>query len=202
MNNLSIKQFEIGNYKNFTYIISCTKTNEAAIIDAPEGADTLIDILKKNNLKLKYIINTHNHNDHIADNEIIKSKTNALIIMHELDNKLYKKADKAVIDNEILALGNLSLKVIHTPGHTPGGICIYIENHLFTGDTLFVGDSGRTDLPGGDRKLLGQSIRKLMQLPGNTVIYPGHNYGVSKTSTLDNEKKYNVNAVEYGFALK
>jgi glyoxylase-like metal-dependent hydrolase (beta-lactamase superfamily II) len=96
-------------------------------------------------------------------------------------------------------VGEITFEVIHTPGHTPGGICLYAEGNLFTGDTLFVGDSGRTDLAGGHRPTLGASIRRLMQLPDDTAVWPGHDYGPTPTSTLHWEKRNNVNAVEYGY---
>ncbi|MEE4264509.1 MAG: MBL fold metallo-hydrolase, partial [Desulfobacteraceae bacterium] len=92
--------------------------------------------------------------------------------------------------------------VFHTPGHTPGGICLHAQGNLFTGDTLFVGDSGRTDLAGGDRSALGKSIRRLMELPEDTIVWPGHDYGPTPSSTLGWEKRNNVNAIEYGYFVQ
>jgi glyoxylase-like metal-dependent hydrolase (beta-lactamase superfamily II) len=120
-------------------------------------------------------------------------------MIHALDAGGYPRADVHLNDNEKIHVGEISFEVIHTPGHTPGGICLYADGQLFTGDTLFVGDSGRTDLPGGDRPTLGASIRRLMELPENTVVWPGHDYGPSPSSTLGWEKRHNVNAREYGY---
>ncbi len=114
----------------------------------------------------------------------------------------YPAADVLLKDDKTLQLGEITFDVIHTPGHTPGGICLHVQGNLFTGDTLFVGDSGRTDLPGGDRPTLGKSIRRLMQLPDDTIIWPGHDYGPTPTSTIGWEKRNNVNAKEYGYCVK
>ena len=111
-------------------------------------------------------------------------------------------ADMFLKDEQTIKLGDITFDVIHTPGHTPGGMCLYAQGNLFTGDTLFVGDSGRTDLPGGHRPTLGQSIRRLMQLPDDTVVWPGHNYGPTPFSTLGWEKRHNVNAKEYGYYVE
>jgi glyoxylase-like metal-dependent hydrolase (beta-lactamase superfamily II) len=132
----------------------------------------------------------------------LKSLTGAEIIIHILDADAYPHADIQVIDEEIFQLGEITYNILHTPGHTPGGICIYAEGNLFTGDTLFVGDSGRTDLPGGHRPTLAESIRRLMKLPDDTIVWPGHNYGPTSSSTLHWEKRNNVNAKEYGYYVE
>jgi len=103
------------------------------------------------------------------------------------------------VDEKPFQLGEIVFTVFHTPGHTPGGVCLYAEGHLFTGDTLFVGDSGRTDLPDGHRPTLGASIRRLMELPDETIVWPGHDYGPTANSTIGWEKRHNVNAREYGY---
>jgi glyoxylase-like metal-dependent hydrolase (beta-lactamase superfamily II) len=123
-------------------------------------------------------------------------------VIHALDASGYPEADVLLKDEKTLQLGEITFEVIHTPGHTPGGICLHAEGHLFTGDTLFVGDSGRTDLPGGDRPTLGRSIRRLMQLPDDTVVWPGHDYGPMPASTIGWEKRNNVNAREYGYYVE
>ncbi len=106
--------------------------------------------------------------------------------MHEADIPYYQQeVDVVLHDGDIIQIGDtVRLEVLHTPGHSPGGVCYYGDGKLFTGDTLFVGDSGRTDLPYGHRPTLGASIRRLMQLPEDTVVMPGHNYGPAPTSTL------------------
>ena len=122
--------------------------------------------------------------------------------IHEHDGDRYPGADILLTDGKILQLGDITFDVIHTPGHTRGGICLHVQGNLFTGDTLFVGDSGRTDLAGGDRSSLGKSIRRLMELPEETVVWPGHDYGPTSTSTLGWEKRNNVNAIEYGYFVQ
>jgi glyoxylase-like metal-dependent hydrolase (beta-lactamase superfamily II) len=113
----------------------------------------------------------------------------------------YPGADILLIDEDIWPLDEITFDIFHTPGHTPGGICLYAQGNLFTGDTLFVGDSGRTDLAGGHRPTLGKSIRRLMKLPDDTIIWPGHNYGPTPSSTIHWEKRNNVNAREYGYGV-
>jgi len=109
-----------------------------------------------------------------------------------------------IIEEETnILVGKLNFKIFQTPGHTPGGLCFYTNGVLFTGDTLFVGDSGATSFNGGNRLELGKSLRRIMsELPNDTIIYPGHDYGITETSSLDWEKRNNINAKEYGFYVE
>jgi glyoxylase-like metal-dependent hydrolase (beta-lactamase superfamily II) len=197
-----IKQLDIGYMDNFCYIVGCKKTRKALVIDPGHDVDQIVSAAEKQGLEIETIVNTHAHGDHTAGNAELKSLTGAKIIIHALDAAGYPKADVFLKDEKTLKLGEITFDVIHTPGHTPGGICLHAEGNLFTGDTLFVGDSGRTDLPGGDRPTLGKSIRRLMQLPDDTTIWPGHNYGPTPTSTIGWEKRHNINAKEYGYYVK
>jgi glyoxylase-like metal-dependent hydrolase (beta-lactamase superfamily II) len=194
-----IKQIEGDPLDNFSYIIGCEKSGEAIIIDPGPCAQKLVDIAVNENLEIKLIVNTHGHSDHTAGNEQLKDLTGAKIFIHSHDVDRYPQADQVLKDETQIQFGEIRIDVIQTPGHTPGGICLYSQGNLFTGDTLFVGDSGRTDLPGGDRPTLGASIRKLMQLPDDTIVWPGHNYGPTPTSTIGWEKRNNINAKEYGY---
>ncbi len=194
-----IQQVDVGYLDNFSYIIGCEKSGKALVIDPGPDAEQLKGAADKAGLTIDLIVNTHGHGDHTAGNEGLKALTKAKIIIHGKDADRYPQADQFLRDETSIQVGELQLEVIHTPGHTPGGICLYVDGNLFTGDTLFVGDSGRTDLPGGDRPSLGASIRKLMQLPDDTVIWPGHNYGPTPNSTIGWEKRNNVNAKEYGY---
>jgi hydroxyacylglutathione hydrolase len=194
-----IKQIEVGYLDNFSYLIGCKRSRQALIIDPGPDAQKLVDMAVQENLEIKMIVNTHGHDDHTVGNHQLKALTDAKIIIHGKDADRYPSADLFLKDENQIRLGELVFDVIHTPGHTPGGICLYALGNLFTGDTLFVGDSGRTDLPGGDRPTLGASIRKLMQLPDETIVWPGHNYGPTSTSTIGWEKRNNVNAKEYGY---
>ena len=197
-----IKQLEIGYMDNFCYIVGCEVTRQAMVIDPGGDVDRIVSEAKKENLEIVTIVNTHGHGDHTAGNAELKSLTGAEIIIHILDADVYPEADIQVIDEDIFQLGEFTYDILHTPGHTPGGICIYAQGNLFTGDTLFVGDSGRTDLPGGHRPTLAKSIRRLMELPDDTIVWPGHNYGPTTSSTLYWEKRNNVNAKEYGYYVK
>jgi len=197
-----IKQIEIGYMDNFCYIVACEKTRKALVIDPGADVERILSIAEKDGLEIVKIVNTHGHGDHTAGNAKLKSLTGAKIIIHTLDADRYPGADILVSDEETLQLGEITFNVIHTPGHTPGGICLHAQGNLFTGDTLFVGDSGRTDLAGGHRPTLGKSIRRLMELPDDTIIWPGHNYGPTPTSTIHWEKRNNVNAREYGYYVE
>jgi hydroxyacylglutathione hydrolase len=197
-----IKQLDIGYMDNFCYIVGCEKTRKALVIDPGRDVDRIVSAAEKQGLEIEAIVNTHAHGDHTAGNAELKSLTGAKIFIHALDAAGYPKADVFLKDEKTLQLGAITFEVIHTPGHTPGGICLHAQGNLFTGDTLFVGDSGRTDLPGGDRPTLGKSIRRLMQLPDDTIIWPGHDYGPTPTSTIGWEKRNNVNAREYGYYVQ
>ena len=197
-----IRQLEIGYMENFCYIVGCQNTRKALVIDPGADVELIVSEAQKENLKIETIVNTHAHGDHTAGNSKLKAITGAKIIIHALDADGYPKADVLLSDDQSLQLGEINFDVIHTPGHTPGGICLHAEGNLFTGDTLFVGDSGRTDLPGGDRPTLGKSIRRLMKLPDHTIIWPGHNYGPTPSSTIHWEKRNNVNAKEYGYYVE
>ena len=197
-----IKQLDIGYMDNFTYLVGCEKTRKAMVIDPGADVDRIESEARSESLSIVLIVNTHGHGDHTAGNAELKKRTGASVVIHAADAGNVPEADLRLTDEKTLRLGAVTFEVIHTPGHTPGGICLFAEGQLFTGDTLFVGDSGRTDLPGGHRPTLGASIRRLMQLPDDTVVWPGHDYGPTPSSTLHWEKRNNVNAVEYGYYEK
>jgi hydroxyacylglutathione hydrolase len=197
-----ILQIPVGAMDNFTYIVGCEKTRKAVVIDPGFEVERIVREAEDSNLKIELILNTHDHGDHTAGNTKLKELTGAKIIIHALDASNNVYPDMRLDGDTTLNIGEIVFKVIHTPGHTPGGICLYAEGNLFTGDTLFVGDSGRTDLAGGHRPTLGASIRRLMQLPDDTIVWPGHDYGPTPTSTIHWEKRHNVNAKEYGFHVK
>jgi glyoxylase-like metal-dependent hydrolase (beta-lactamase superfamily II) len=197
-----IKQIASGYMDNFCYIVGCEKTRQAMVIDPGSDIERIVSEAEKENLEIVTILNTHGHGDHTAGNAGLKARTGARVIIHELDRNGYPGADVLLGNEKTLQLGDITFDVIHTPGHTPGGISLHAQGNLFTGDTLFVGDSGRTDLSGGDRPTLGKSIRRLMELPDHTVVWPGHNYGPTPSSTLGWEKRNNVNAREYGYYVE
>ncbi len=196
-----IRQLEVGTMDNFCYLVGCAETRQAMVIDPGGDIDKILSAARSESLTIKIIVNTHGHGDHTAGSAALKARTGARVLLHAADAGGVK-ADGHLSDGDRLRVGALLVEVIHTPGHTPGGVCLYAGGNLFTGDTLFVGDSGRTDLPGGDRSTLGASIRRLMKLPEDTVVWPGHDYGPTPSSTLAWEKRHNVNAREYGYHVE
>jgi glyoxylase-like metal-dependent hydrolase (beta-lactamase superfamily II) len=206
---VEIEQMKVGYMDVFAYLVWCPRTKEALVID-PGGDEALIlERIKEKGLTLKYIVNTHGHGDHTDGNMKLKAFSGAKIVMHVEDDKMFNSpmgqemsrpfgftpspdADILVNDGDEILIGDFSLKVIHTPGHSPGGICLYGEGNLFTGDTLFVGGIGRTDLPGASTSQFMKSIKeKLLTLPGETIVWPGHDYGMAPSSTIDTERKTN-----------
>jgi len=175
---------------NFSYIIADDTTREAAVVDSSFNAGEITRILKAENLNLKYIINTHSHSDHTAGNEELRSMFNAKIVAHKTSRI---NAGVKVADGDIIRVGSIPVKVIHTPGHTPDSICLLVDNQkLLTGDTLFVGECGRTDLAGGNSKSLYHSLfHKILKLNDNVEVYPGHDYGSKPFSTVGEEKRSN-----------
>lgn len=195
----------IGIYSANCYIIGCEDTNEVVIVDPGGGVDIILDVIEKKNLNVKYIILTHGHGDHIGGIVKLKNEINAPILVHKDDedmlldsslnltsmmsiDKIEIKPDRLLEDNDIINIGNLEAKIIHTPGHTKGSICIKVKDTLITGDTLFKGSIGRSDLYGGDHETLINSIKsKLLILDEDIKVYPGH----GDSSTIKYEKKNN-----------
>lgn len=182
------QQVQAGGDRNFGYFIGDEDSKESAVIDPSYSPEKFIDIARKYNMKIRYIINTHSHGDHTEGSYILKEKTGAEIIMHK---SAYSKHDISVDDGDIIKLGKLELKIIHTPGHTPDSICILADNKLMTGDTLFVGKIGGTNTDESARIEFDSLFNKLMKLDDNIEVYPGHDYGVAPTSTIQNERKTN-----------
>ncbi len=200
-----IKKLAVGPVQANCYILGCEDTKEAVVIDPGDETDRILIMLAELKLKVKYIINTHGHFDHVGGNKRLRDATGAEIIIHSLDAKMLGMTaehasawglsgensfppDKTVEDGDSIVFGNITLKVIHTPGHSPGGISLLVDDSVFVGDTLFEGSIGRTDFPEADHETLISNIRnKLFALDDAVKVYPGH----MGTTTIGQEKRFN-----------
>lgn len=202
---MKILRIPAGIYAANCYIIFSQDSKAGIIVDPGGDTDDLIKVINDNNIELKYIVLTHGHGDHIGGVAELKSKFNIPLLIHEADSELLKDGnknlsnimgvgsvelipDKTIKDGDEILFGELKAIVLHTPGHTKGGICLKINDQLISGDTLFKGSIGRTDLLGGSYEELIDSIKnKLLILPGETIVLPGH----GQPSTIKVEKASN-----------
>lgn len=211
-----IKQIPVGPFQVMTYLVACPHTREAVIIDPAGEEDKLLSLIKTENIKVKYILNTHGHADHVLGNPKLKEVLKIPVCMHEADDRFFSDkavrektseelglpppdpADIRLTDEDVVEVGTLKITVIHTPGHTPGSVCYLVDGNLFSGDTLFVGAAGRTDLIGGSLETLLESLEKrLIVLPKETIVWPGHNYGDTPTSTMGREIEENLYITDF-----
>jgi hydroxyacylglutathione hydrolase len=178
------------NGDNFSYILADEDTGEAAVVDTSFNANEIMQILREKQFKLKYIICTHGHPDHVAGNMALRSALSGLVVGH---NSSRIRTDIKVEDGDILKVGNITINVLSTPGHTPDSICLLVdEKILLTGDTLFVGECGRTDLAGGNPANMYDSLfNKILKLNDEVDVYPGHDYGSSPQSSIGVERRTN-----------
>jgi hydroxyacylglutathione hydrolase len=187
---LKVLQIAVGEMANFTYILVDEGAAKVAIIDPSWNLTDIIETLKKNSWKADYVINTHTHFDHVLGNEEIAAITGAKIVQHKDSTS---NRDLAVSDGDTIGLGKIRLIILHTPGHSADSMCIIADDKvIFTGDTLFVGSCGRVDLPGSNPNAMYDSLyRKIPKLNDSLVVYPGHDYGSRRTSTIGEEKNTN-----------
>ena len=189
-----LRQIELGPMQNFVYLMGCPKTREAVVIDPGWEPEKIIEALQKEDLKLKGILATHYHFDHVNGVEGLLKKHDVPFYVNEKDAFALKKFEssiKKVKGEDTLQVGNISIRFLHTPGHTPGSQCFLVEDSLVSGDTLFINYCGRCDLPGGDAREMFQSLSRLRQLDHKIVLYPGHNYSDVPSATMENQKKTN-----------
>lgn len=200
-----IRKLVVGDLQTNCYIVGDEKTKEGVVIDPGGDPEDIEKVVQKEGLKIKYIILTHGHADHIAALTELKKKTNALILIHPADSDMLvdptynlsiftgqelvcPKADRFLDDGDKIKIGALELEVLHTPGHSPGGISLFVDKMIFTGDALFCGGIGRTDFPGASHTQLLNSIKeKILSKPDDTVVYSGH----GPETTVGEEKRNN-----------
>jgi hydroxyacylglutathione hydrolase len=190
------EQINAGGDRNFGYFIAESEGGFAAVVDPSGRPDLFFELIEKHGVSLKYVIITHDHSDHTGGAEELARQSSAKLVLHRSAGD---RADLPVEDGDELNLGGLSLKVIHTPGHTRDSICILTGDILLTGDTLFVGKVGGTDLGSQARSEYDSLHKKLMSLPDATRVYPGHDYGVAPSSTIGQEKRSNPFIVQKSF---
>jgi glyoxylase-like metal-dependent hydrolase (beta-lactamase superfamily II) len=186
---MKVYQVAVGPMQNFSYVVEDESTHEAIVIDPSWDLDKITQIVEEQNLNPKYIVNTHWHDDHTRGNEDLAKDLSVKIVQHNASDL---KNDMTVSDGDSIKFGCSELVVYHTPGHSKDSICLVGDGKIFSGDTLFVGNCGRIDLPGGSSRELYHSLFDVISnLDDGLVMYPGHDYGSSQTSTIGNEKVTN-----------
>lgn len=175
--------------QNFAYLVADPDARVAAVIDPSFDARILQQIAAERGWKIDLILNTHQHFDHVFDNERLAAETGAKVAAHRLAPT---RKDITFDDGDVLAVGSLKLRVVHTPGHSPDSVCFVVEDRLFTGDTLFIGECGRCDLPGSDPGAMYDSLfHTLGALDGKLAVLPGHDYGPAPSATLEDQRRTN-----------
>src|SRR2546426_1877400 len=199
-----LKQLELGPMQNFVYLVGDPVVRECVVVDPAWEIDTIVDTAARDDMRLVGALVTHTHQDHVGGSlaswgmpgripgvEELLAKARAKIYVHKAEREFLPGlgSDLVKVDNhDTLAVGRLTLTFLHTPGHTPGSQCFLVDGRLISGDTLFIGSCGRTDLPGSDPKEMYYSLtQRLAALPDDTLLFPGHNYG-GPSSTLRAEE--------------
>ncbi len=184
---MEVLTIRVGN-DNFSYLI--IEGNRASLVDPGVDPDEALVLIKKRDLKLDHVIATHHHDDHTHSIQDVVDRTGAFVIASEQCSSLMGGVDRIVKEGDLIRLGGLKIEVMETPGHTEGGICLIVGNtYLITGDTLFMGDCGRCDLPGGSLSEMFSSLQRLKQLDDRLVVFPGHDYGPEPYDTLKNQMR-------------
>ena len=203
--SLYFKQIEIGPMHNYVYLIGSTETHKAAVVDAAWDIDEILRIAAQDEMKITHALVTHTHPDHVgggfAGMEIagateLLDKCKAKVVVHKAEAEFIKglsSSDMIKTDNgDKVDVGGLEIKLLHTPGHTPGSQCFLVDDRVVSGDTLFIDACGRVDFPGGNPEQMYYSLtQKLVALPDNMILFPGHNYAPLKHATMGEQKKTN-----------
>jgi hydroxyacylglutathione hydrolase len=180
-----LEQYQVGPLQNFTYLVANEEGGEGVVIDPSFQIDPVLEAIDARRVKVRYILNTHSHRDHIAGNADIRERTGAKVVAHRtapLDQ------DLSVADGDVVESGRIRFEVVHTPGHTQDSVLYIFEGHVATGDTLFVGEAGWTE---NAEQSYDSLLRRIVQLDDALVVLPGHDYGVTPTSTIGREKREN-----------
>ncbi len=200
---LYLKQMELGPMQNFVYLVGDPEADECVVVDAAWEIDTIVRTAEADGMRITGALVTHTHQDHVGGHlfgmdipgvEDLLERVPAKVYVHKAEREFLRGFGSDLVKVEAgteLAVGRLTVTFIHTPGHTPGSQCFFVDGRLISGDTLFIGACGRTDLPGGDPAELHRSLtQRLAKLPDETVLFPGHNYG-GPSSTIGDEKRQN-----------
>jgi glyoxylase-like metal-dependent hydrolase (beta-lactamase superfamily II) len=204
-NRLYFKQLEIGPMQNYVYLIGSTETRKVALVDAAWEIDTILKIAKQDEMEITHAFVTHTHPDHVgggfAGMEIdgvteLLEKCKAKVVVHKAEAEFLKglsASDLIKTDHgDKIVVGGIEIELMHTPGHTPGSQCFLVDNRIVSGDTLFIDACGRVDFPGGNPEQMYNSLtQKLMALPDETILFPGHNYAALPHATIGEQKKTN-----------
>jgi glyoxylase-like metal-dependent hydrolase (beta-lactamase superfamily II) len=184
-----VKQIRVGPMQNFAYLLVDEGSREAMAIDSGWETDPIVEAAEREKMVVKYAVATHEHFDHVTTLRELADRLGAKVVAHEASGI---DADLRVRGGDALELGQVRVEVIHTPGHTEDSICLFDGRNVFTGDTLFIGNCGRTDLPGGSVRKMYHSLHDtILALPPETLIYPGHDYGNAPYRSLGEERKTN-----------
>jgi glyoxylase-like metal-dependent hydrolase (beta-lactamase superfamily II) len=203
--SLYFKQLEIGPMQNYVYLIGSTETRKVAVVDAAWEIDTILKIAAKDEMEITHAFVTHTHPDHvgggfagmaIAGVTELLEKCKAKVVVHKAEAEFLKGLSASDLiktyNGDKISVGGIEIELMHTPGHTPGSQCFLIDGRVISGDTMFIDACGRVDFPGGNAEQMYHSLtQKLMALPDETILFPGHNYAPLKHATIGEQKKTN-----------